>query len=208
MPFSTTLPTAENHIHLFPISDESNPRPFCARCRRRMETKSSRPLQYRCRACRAVVTHHCIRFIDVHSIRRAKGPTPLCRRCKAPTWRRGVHSKYGQRYSCSRCHYSFIPKEKVSSMKVRRPRSTGGILMLVLSVLPANLPPEIREEAQSAIICDLLMKKVSAPALLDPKRVRRYVREAYGFSNPHRFCSLDAPVSKDYATTFGELLEG
>jgi hypothetical protein len=81
--------------------------------------------------------------------------------------------------------------------------------MFALSVLPKNLPPDIREEAQAEIVCDLLSKKVSAGALLDPARVRRYITTAYGMSgNRFRFRSLDAPMRHDSPQTFGEMLIG
>jgi hypothetical protein len=79
------------------------------------------------------------------------------------------------------------------------------LMEFATSLLPMNLPAEIREEARQAIVLDLLTKKVSADALKDARLIRRYVSAAYGFQNSYRFRSLDAPVN-DGETTLGELI--
>jgi hypothetical protein len=79
------------------------------------------------------------------------------------------------------------------------------LLRFVASMLPVNLPVEIREETQAAIVLDLLTKKVKADVLKDPRIIRKYVQVAYGFQDKFRFASIDAPVG-DGEGTLGDLL--
>lgn len=79
------------------------------------------------------------------------------------------------------------------------------LIAFVKGLLPDNLPVEIREEAQAAIIHDLLTLAVKPRALKNRLVVKRYVRAAYGFQNRYKFASLDAPVG-DGQSTLGELI--
>jgi hypothetical protein len=90
--------------------------------------------------------------------------------------------------------------------ELSREEKAGAELMeLVGSVVPENLPEEIRQEVQAAIIIDLLNKSVKPEQLKVARFVRRYVSAAYGLQNRYRFTSLDAPVG-DGETTLGELI--
>jgi hypothetical protein len=79
------------------------------------------------------------------------------------------------------------------------------LMKFAATVLPVNLPAEVREEAQAAIVLDLLNKSVKPEHLKDARLVRKYVSAAYGLQNPFKFKSLDAPVG-DGETTLGELI--
>jgi hypothetical protein len=95
---------------------------------------------------------------------------------------------------------------QITNHYLRKGQGEGGELMhLAARVLPVNLSAEIREEAQAAIVFDLLTKKVKPDALKDPRLIRRYVSAAYGLQNPYKFSSLDAPVN-DGESTLGDLL--
>ena len=74
------------------------------------------------------------------------------------------------------------------------------LMEIASSVLPANLPDGIREEAKSAIVVDLLSEQVTPEALKDALMVRRYIRAAYGFQNQYKFSSLDASIGESAAT--------
>jgi hypothetical protein len=91
----------------------------------------------------------------------------------------------------------------------KKGRSAGDrgvyLLAFVFEVIPANLPAEVREEAAQALALDLL-KKRRRRSTLTPKVVRKYVRDAYGFSNSKRFISLEAPTRG--GSPFGAMLEG
>lgn len=80
-------------------------------------------------------------------------------------------------------------------------RSKRPIQLAVESLIPAGLPPEIREEVVSQIVFDVISKKT----MISKVNTRTYVRAAW----PHdlSLLSLDAPIGET-GTTLGEVLEG
>lgn len=181
-------------------------RPSCIKCQRQMENHNKGS---RCKHCNVSVTRYSMRYFSARDARKAYGKTPACIRCKSTATKRHDKRQGIQRIQCMKCGRTWsMPKKPRKVIRKRTPATPEGLLMFTLSLIPRQLPPEIKEEVQAALTFDLLTKKVSAGALLDPKLVRRYVREAYGLVHSGKFVELDAPVRHNSAQTFGELLEG
>jgi hypothetical protein len=82
---------------------------------------------------------------------------------------------------------------------------TERLLKVADICIPRWLPVDVREEAQAALVCDLLTGSVTEESLTR-KDVRRYIRDAYPLERQPHITSLDRPMSG--STTLGALLEG
>lgn len=79
------------------------------------------------------------------------------------------------------------------------------LMRFASTLAPSHLPAEVREEVAQAVTVDLLSGVVTRDEL-DARRVRRYVKDAFGLRDAYRFRSLDAPTNDEDGRTLGETL--